>query len=310
MRRRNHYDVTNRVEIARPDAVHDAVASLLSALYPGADLGPVQQAFRVFGQLYAGSLRGYAGCDTWYHDAQHSLDCALAFARLLEGHERSAASDERLGARRGLLGVIAALFHDAGYIRHQGDSASNGAEFTFVHVQRSANFLGDFLPKSGYDREAEMARQLVHFTGYELALDAIQVHDSKDRELGFILGTADVLAQTADRCYLEKCRDYLYREFTYCGLAGPEGSSYHSPEELLRGTAEFNRKMWAERLDGYFGGMHRYMGAHFDGRDLYSERIREHLQRVQALAEADALDELRLKPKAIRAAEMREIVAG
>lgn len=310
MRRRNHYDVTNRVEIARPDAVHDAVASLLSALYPGADLGPVQQAFRVFGQLYAGSLRGYAGCDTWYHDAQHSLDCALAFARLLEGHERSAASDERLGARRGLLGVIAALFHDAGYIRHQDDSAKNGAEFTFVHVQRSADFLGDFLPESGYDREAAMARQLVHFTGYELALDAIDVHDPKDRQLGFILGTADVLAQTADRCYLEKCRDYLYREFTYCGLAGPAGSSYQSPEQLLRGTAEFNRKMWAERLDGYFGGMHRYMGAHFDGRDLYSERIREHLQRVQALAEADALDELRLKPKAIRAAEMREIVAG
>lgn len=155
-----------------------------------------------------------------------------------------------------------------------------------------------------------MARQLVHFTGYELALDAIDVHDPKDRQLGFILGTADVLAQTADRCYLEKCRDYLYREFTYCGLAGPAGSSYQSPEQLLRGTAEFNHKMWAERLDGYFGGMHRYMGAHFDGRDLYSERIREHLQRVQALAEADALDELRLKPKAIRAAEMREIVAG
>lgn len=309
MRRRNHYDVTNRVEIARPDAVRDAVASLLSALYPGADLGPVQQAFRVFGQLYAGSLRGYAGCDTWYHDAQHSLDCALAFARLLEGHERSAASDERLGARRGLLGVIAALFHDAGYIRHQGDSAKNGAEFTFVHVQRSADFLGDFLPESGYDREAAMARQLVHFTGYELALDAIDVHDPKDRQLGFILGTADVLAQTADRCYLEKCRDYLYREFTYCGLAGPEGSSYQSPEQLLRGTAEFNHKMWAERLDGYFGGMHRYMGAHFDGRDLYSERIREHLQRVQALAEADALDELRLKPKAIRAAEMRATIA-
>lgn len=310
MRRRNHYDVTNRVEIARPDAVHDAVAALLAALYPGSSLAPVQQAFQVFAQLYAGSLRGYAGCDTWYHDAQHSLDCALAFARLLEGHERSAAADQRLGARRGILGVIAALFHDAGYIRRQDDQVRNGAEFTFVHVQRSADFLGDFLPESGYDREAAMARQLVHFTGYELALDAIDVQDPKDRQLGFILGTADVLAQTADRCYLEKCRDYLYREFTYCGLAGPGGSSYRSPEELLRGTAEFNRKMWAERLDGYFGGMHRYMGAHFDGRDLYSESIREHLQRVQTLAEADALDQLRLKPKAIRAAEMREIVAG
>ena len=312
MRRRNHYDVTNRVEIARPDAVSSAVGELLTALYPGADLAPVQSAFEVFRQLYAGTLRGYAGCDTWYHDAQHSLDCALAFARLLQGHERSAGADERLGARRGVLGVIAALFHDAGYIRRDGDSARNGAEFTFTHVMRSAEFLGDFLPQAGFDRETAMTRQLVHFTGYELALDAIEVRDDKDRRLGFLLGTADVMAQTADRCYLEKCRDYLFREFTYCGIAGPTrpgapATSYQTPEQLLKGTPDFNRKMWAERLDGYFGGVHRYMAAHFQGPDLYTENIREHLARVQTLAEQDALDQLRLKPRAIRAAEMREL---
>lgn len=315
MRRRNHYDVTNRVEIARPEAVSEAVGELLSALYPGTEMAPVHSAFEVFQRLYAGTLRGYAGCDTWYHDAQHSLDCALAFARLLQGHERSASQEDRLGARRGVLGVIAALFHDAGYIRRDGDTARNGAEFTFTHVMRSAEFLGDFLPQAGFDREADMTRQLVHFTGYELALDAINVRDEKDRRLGFLLGTADVMAQTADRCYLEKCRDYLFREFTYCGVAGPlrQGATptkYQTPEQLLKETPDFNRKMWAERLDGYFGGVHRYMGAHFDGPDLYSQSIREHLSRVKALAEQDALDQLRLRPHAIRAAEMRELAVS
>lgn len=310
MRRRNHYDVTNRVEIARPEAVAAAVGELLAALYPGTDLTPVTRAFGVFRGLYAGTLRGYAGCDTWYHDAQHSLDCALAFTRLLEGHERSAAASDRLGARRGVLGVIAALFHDAGYIRRDGDTATNGAEFTRTHVHRSAEFLGDFLPEAGFDRETAMTRQLVHFTGYELALDAIAVTDARDRRLGFLLGTADVLAQTADRCYLEKCRDYLYREFTYCGIAGPAraGSpepTYTSPEQLLRDTPNFHRRMWGERLDGYFGGVHRYMGAHFGGDDLYDTSIRGHLARVQTLTAQDALDQLRLKPRAIRAAEMR-----
>lgn len=310
MRRRNHYDVTNRVEIARPQAVCEAVCELLAAVYPGTDLSPVHRAFLVFGQLYAGTLRGFKGCDTWYHDAQHSLDCALALARLLEGHERSSAAGEQLGGRRAVLGVIAALFHDAGYIRRDGDQAVNGAEFTFTHVGRSADFLSDFLPGVGFDREAEMTRQLVHFTGYELALDSIEVREERDRRLGFLLGTADVMAQTADRCYLEKCRDYLFREFTYCGLAGVgrEGAAapaYLTPEQLLRETPSFNRKMWSERLDGYFGGVHRYMGAHFDGEDLYSESIRDHLRRVQQLAEQDALDELRLKPRAIRADEMR-----
>lgn len=312
MRRRNHYDVTNRVEIARPQAVGEAVCELLAAQYPGLDLAAVQTAFKVFTRLFAGTLRGFHGCDTWYHDAQHSLDCALAFARLLQGHERSVAADQQLGGRRAALGVISALFHDAGYIRKTSDHAENGAEFTFTHVGRSGEFLADFLPMVGFDREAEMATQLVHFTGYELALDAIQVPDPKDRLLGFLLGTADVMAQTADRCYLEKCRDFLYQEFEICGLAGAapvngKAPVYTSPEQLLRQTPKFNEAMWADRLDGYFGGVHRYMGAHFTGRDLYTESIRGHLDHVKALIEADALDALRLKPRAIRAAEMRGV---
>ncbi len=309
VRRRNHYDVTNRVEIARPQAVGEAVCALLGEQYPGIDLAPVQTAFKVFTRLYAGTLRGYHGCDTWYHDAQHSLDCALAFARLLQGRERSVATDEQLGARRAVLGVISALFHDAGYIRRNTDLAENGAEFTFTHVGRSGEFLADFLPLIGFDREAGMARQLVHFTGYELELDAIQVPDPKDRLLGFMLGSADVMAQTADRCYLEKCRDFLYSEFEICGIAGAphpgmKAPVYASPEALLRQTPHFSEKMWAERMDGYFQSVHRYMGAHFAGRDLYTESISGHLDRVKLLIETDALDELRMKPKAIRAAEM------
>jgi len=309
VRRRNHYDVTNRVEIARPRAVGDAVCELLAAQYPGIDLAPIQTAFKTFTRLYAGTLQGYKGCDTWYHDAQHSLDCALAFARLLQGYERTVSTPEQLGRRRAALGVISALFHDAGYIRRNEDIAENGAEFTFTHVGRSGEFLVDFLPMIGFDREAQMAEQLVHFTGYELALDAIQITDPKDRLLGFMLGSADVMAQTADRCYLEKCRDFLYTEFTHCGLAGPakagaQAPMYTSPETLLRQTPQFSEKMRAERMDGYFQSVHRYMAAHFSGRDLYTESIADHLSRVQQLIDQNQLDRLRLKPRAIRAAEM------
>jgi len=313
VRRRNHYDVTNRVEIARPQAVGEAVCGLLAAQYPGLDLAPAEAAFKTFSRLFGGTLSGYHGCDTWYHDAQHSLDCALATARLLQGYERSVPAAEQLGGRRALLGVISALFHDAGYIRRGSDAAKNGAEFTFTHVGRSGEFLLDFLPLVGFEREAAMAAQLVHFTGYELALDAIAVADTKDRLLGFILGTADVMAQTADRCYLEKCRDFLYREFTFCGLAGPEVAgqkppAYTSPEQLLRQTPAFSEKMRAERLDGYFQGVRRYMGAHFDGPDLYGESVAEHLRRLARLIEREALEALTMKPRAIRAEEIRALV--
>ena len=136
---------------------------------------------------------------------------------MLDGHERSVTQSKKLGDRRVRLGIIAALFHDAGYIRRYDEPQfHNGAEFTFYHVTRSSNFLVELLPKLGFGREAKL-----HFTGYEMALDKIKVRDKKDRRLGFLLGTADLIAQMADRCYLEKCQSYLFHEFQSCGLAAP-----------------------------------------------------------------------------------------
>ncbi len=307
--RRNHYDVTNTVRISHPHDVEIAVCGLLSDLYPDVDLAPLRQAFDTFGRLYAGLLPGYSGCDTWYHDAQHSLDCALAMARLLDGHERSVPAATQLGARRAVLGLIIALFHDAGYIRREGDTATNGAEYTLTHVHRSGEFLAGFLPTVGFAAEASLAHRIVHFTGYEIALDQIRVANTKDRLLGFMLGSADVLAQTADRCYLEKCRDFLYREFALCGLAGDGHQAvYSSADNLLEKTFEFNRRLWEERLDGYFGGIHRFLDAHFGGPNPYVSAIREHMERIDRLSRKRRYGELTRRPVAINAQRLQRIL--
>lgn len=310
IKRRNHYDVTNTVCISQPADVQKAVKQILAGLYPHVDLKPIDHAFGVFGRLYAGTLPGYRGCDTWYHDAQHSLDCALAMARLLDGHERNVARGKWLGARRGLLGVIIALFHDAGYIRKTSDSARNGAEFTLTHVRRSGDFLASLLPKIGFAEDIELTQHIVHFTGYEIALDAICVSHPQDRMLGFLLGTADILAQTSDRCYLEKCRDFLYREFEICGLAGagiPGGPKpiYGSARDLMEKTPEYNRKLWEERLDGYFLGAYRFMTLHFDGQNPYVEQIRVHLKHINRMISSKRYGALRRKPVAINAEQLR-----
>ncbi|MEQ1439467.1 HD domain-containing protein [Fontimonas sp. SYSU GA230001] len=310
-RRRNHYDVTDTVRISHPRDVYAAVGRLLTALYPDLPLAPLQRAFDTFSSLYAGTLPGYVGCDTWYHDAQHSLDCALAMARLLDGYEREVPASERLGPRRATLGIIIALFHDAGYIRRTDDAARNGAEYTLTHVRRSGDFLAGFLPTVGFGAEARLASRLVHFTGYEIALDQIRVAAHKDRLLGFMLGTADILAQTADRCYLEKCRDFLFREFSLCGLAGDgHRSIYRSAQDLLEKTPEFNRRLWDERLDGYFQGIHRYLDAHFGGPNPYVQTIDEHLKRVARLTRQGRLGDLRRRPQAINAERLRRIVGS
>jgi hypothetical protein len=310
-RRRNHYDVTNRVRISHVADVRHAVKSILAGLYPKTSLAPLDRAFDTFARLYAGTLPGYAGCDTWYHDAQHGLDCTLAMARLLDGHERSDAATRPLGDRRAILGIIIALFHDAGYIRRTGDTAVHGAEFTLTHVRRSGEFLAGFLPTVGFADRVKLTHHLVHYTGYEIALDRIAVRGAQDRMLGFLLGTADILAQTADACYLEKCRDYLYREFEICGMAGsgiPGGPRvlYDSPRDLLQKTPDYNRHLWEDRLDGYFGGVHRYMAVHFGGGNPYVEQVRAHLRQVRQLTRSRRLGQLRKRPQVIGARAMRQ----
>jgi len=310
----NHYDVTGRIHISSPVAVRDAVLEILSARFPSIDPAPISDAFLTFTRLYAGDLPGYAGCDTWYHDAQHSLDCALAMARLLDGFQRRAPLGEGLSARRATLGVVIALFHDAGYIRRASDSARNGAEFTLNHVRRSAEFLLHYLPTIGFAEEATLASQLVHFTGYEVELDRILVVDRRDRLLGFMVGTADSIAQFSDRCYLEKCRDLLSKEFALCGLLGaglPGGPTpiYASVDDLLAKTQAFHDKLRRERLDGYFESVHRYMSVHFGGTDPYMEAIQVHLDHLHSLLRSGRLSQLRRKPEVIGADVMREALS-
>ena len=312
--RRNHYDVTDRVFVADPRIVCAEVCTLLRGLEPDSDLRPVERAFDTFGRLYAGTLPGYLGCETWYHDAQHSLDCALVMARLLDGHERAPSAGGRMGERRARLGVIAALFHDAGYIRKNTDEEQHGAEFTLFHVRRSGDFLAEFLRSVSFAHEAPMAEQLVHFTGYEMALDQIQVQHPLDRRLGFMLGTADVLAQMSDRCYLEKCRDFLYPEFEICGLAGaphPGGPKplYASREEILRKSPEFYDRIWKERMDGYFEGVYRHASTHPGGRNRYLEVIQGHLRRLREVLQADQIHErLQRRAECINAGPLRVIL--
>lgn len=311
--RRSHYDVTNSVCISDPRAVREAVCGILQRRYPRANLNPVRVAFETFTHLYAGILPGYHGCDTWYHDVQHSLDCTLAMARLLDGHERSVPKRSRVGERRARLGVICALFHDSGYIRRYDESQfHNGAEFTFYHVTRSGNFLEELLPRIGFEKEARLAGRLVHFTGYEVELSKIKVRNPRDRRLGFMLGTADLIAQMADRCYIEKCRSYLFHEFRACGLAAPgipggPKPLYQSPEDLVRKTPHFIAKLFEERLDGYFRRAYRYMSAHFNGVNPYMLAIEKHLEHLQRIIGSGQL-RLQRRPRSINARVLREIL--
>ncbi len=300
--RRSDYDVTNTVLVSHWEPVWEVVHYSFTQLYPGIPLRVLRRAFEDFDDLFRGRRPGFLGCDTVYHDIQHTLDMTLALARLIQGHETSVAAADRLGAPRAILGIISALFHDSGYIRHSRDGIRNGAEFTRSHVTRSAQFLERYLNEIGLGAASGIARQVVHFTGYEVRLDQIQLACDKDRKLGHLMGTADLLAQMADRCYLEKCRDRLYPEFVLGGIAlwrEPSGeviTRYRSGLDLLRQTPAFYRQVCQPRLEQSFEGAYRYMDAVFDGRNPYLVAIERNLFYLERVIEGERWPLLRRRP--------------
>ncbi|HEY2340975.1 MAG TPA: hypothetical protein VGH75_10630, partial [Steroidobacteraceae bacterium] len=275
--RRSDFDVTNTVQVSSPQAVLGAVEALYRPSWPGMSLDPLRRAFAHFERLFGGQVPGYHGVDTVYHDRQHTLDITLALARLIVGYERQSEEGRRLGGARATVGLVTGLFHDVGYLRRADDHESqNGAEFTRTHVSRGARFLQEYLPVLGFGAWVPVASEIIHFTGYEVPFAEIEsrVADPRDIILGHLLGSADMIAQMADRCYLEKCRDRLYAEFVLGGVAlpvserGPE-VKYASGLDLLRQTPEFVSDVREKRLDGDFDRAYRYLEILYGGRNPY-----------------------------------------
>ena len=271
--RRNDFDVTNRVQTTDAVAVHREIARLFRLLYPGAAHVVMDRAFDDLAKLYSGQYPDYQACDTAYHNLQHVMDVTLAMARLMDGYERSRDGTPAFGVRFFQLGVITALFHDIGYLRHSADTAKNGAEYTLTHVSRGAQFLRGYVPQIGLGDCAEEAAELIHFTGFEKRVADILVQDPVLRMLGSLLGSADIIAQMSDRCYLEKCRDRLYPEFVAAGIAVKkslhgEQVVYQSGDDLVNKTPAFFESA-VNRLESDLGGAYNYAATHFGGFNLY-----------------------------------------
>lgn len=302
--RRNDYDVTNTVQVCNPAAVRDAVHELFTETFPGLSFDKLWLAFYDFERLFTGRFPGYKGCDTTYHDMQHTLDMTLALARLAVGYERSVEPADRLGGGRAQMAVITSLFHDSGYIRHEvrDKDFSNGAEFTLYHVSRSADFLRRYLPELGMTKDVGISSMIVHFTGYELDLDKIELDDPRDIICGHLIGTADLIAQMADRCYLEKCRDRLYNEFVVGGVAvenarpGEYMVRYKSGKDLLKKTPAFYQQVTRDRLNSKFNRVYRYAEVLYGGHNPYIDAIKSNITHLVRVLQSDDWSLLRREP--------------
>jgi hypothetical protein len=305
--RRSDFDVTNTIQVSSPRAVRQEVQTIYESLYTQASFDPVWLAFHDFERFFRGESPDYFPVDTSYHDMQHTLDMTLCTARLIAGYENSVESRDRLGSERASLAVVSSLFHDFGYLRHKIRDRNfiNGAEFTRSHVSRSGQFLESYLPRIGLEQFVPMVSSIVHFTGYEIHPDKIEMDDPKDSIVGHLLGTGDLLAQISDRCYLEKCRDRLYPEFVLGGIAiehkGDDARiRYLSGQDLLSKTITFFRESAHHRLEHTFNGAYRYLEAYFEGGvNPYVHFVRKNLLFLKKIIRHDEWRSLRRRPPCV-----------
>lgn len=302
--RRNDFDVSNRINTTDAVCVRLEIARIHRSLYARALDPGLERAFDDVSALYLGEHPAYEKCDTAYHDLQHVLEVSLAMARLMDGYERSRGEAQAIGTRHFAFGIVCALFHDIGYLRRRGDRRHRrGAEYTRIHVSRGARVLRDYLPGIGFGEYASVAGPVLHFTGYERPVSSIRLSQPVFRLIGSLLGSADIIAQMSDRCYLEKCHERLYPEFVDGGIARRvtvkgEETIFASADDLIRKTPGFFQSA-SKRLDQDLGGAYRYERQHFGGTNLYMDAVQRNIRFAERITAGPSLMLRRVPPVTI-----------
>ncbi|MEA3279350.1 MAG: hypothetical protein U9Q38_01945 [Thermodesulfobacteriota bacterium] len=284
--------LSNLVQMNSPGAVLDEVHLILDLISPGFDKTQVTSAFSMIVSLFEGNYPGYQACNTEYHDLRHTTDTFLAMARLIHG----AVIDGKTFSHGNInLGLISTLFHDTGYIQKKYDSEGTGAKYTVSHVRRSIDFLEiagseQILP----DNEIAAGQLMILCTDLTVDVPGMVFPSYQIELLSKMLGAADLLAQMADRTYLEKLL-FLYREFKEAGVGG-----YENEVDLLQKTVGFYDFI-DNRLKTMLDSTDRFMDSHFSSRwdidkNLYHESInrqKDYLQQILGIPDTDHRNHLK-----------------
>lgn len=302
----NQSDVTGTVNLSNPEAVTDAVCAILGRRYRHFEEDVLRQGFVDIEDAFWGRYPGLLCCDTPYHDLRHSLGTTLLMARMVDGYEVSRGVDEpAIGSAEAVLVVLLALFHDIGFLRRESEAQIDGACLIHDHEQRGVDFVRDYLSRGPLARFVDQA-QLIHATNVAKPMSPfLSGLPPLDGMMARMLGTADLVSQIGGRYYLERCRNFLYREFVAAGVdktVSPTGETivlYASPEELLRKTPGFYEHLVKRRLEEDFDGVYRYVASHFGGDDPYARAMQRNLNYLAELIRRNDFSSLRRKPVAL-----------
>lgn len=238
-------------------AVKDAFAEIgAQASFP-----LIERLFDDVEGMFHGRYAGYQAIDMNYHNFEHTLQAALCLVHILQGRSRTP-DKPVMTVRDWELGVMAALLHDTGYLKANGDLEGTGAKYTFVHERRSCDFAREYLPRMGATAtEIDDICSAIICTGPRSKISQVAFRSDQGRHFAFVMVTADYLAQMSAPDYLDKL-PALFREFQEAfdfERIPPEKRPYHSLRELMEKTPGFWTGFVRPMLDFEAGGVYRYL---------------------------------------------------
>lgn len=238
--------------------------------------------------MFEGRYPGYRGIDMFYHDYEHTLQATVCLIHIFQGRNRTT-DKPVLTIRDWELAVMSVLLHDCGYLKRTDDPEGTGAKYTIVHERRSCEFARQYLPRMGVTAtEIEDICSAIICTGPQSKISQVTFHREEARVMGFILVTADYLAQMSAPDYVEEL-PILFREFqeAYEYEKVPlEKRPYHELHNLLVKTPHFWTNYVRPMLDFEAGGVHRYLTTAGQP-NPYLQAVEANIAEVRRRLEAD-----------------------
>jgi len=256
------------------------IKNILLLIDPSFDSLFIENVYNDIIRLFNGNYPAYRASNTKYHDLEHTCAVTLATARLMHGIH---VQNQTFSSRVIQLGLIGALFHDTGLIQTMEENDGTGAQYTIGHEDRSIALMERYLSDKDFSAEDILdCSHIIMCTQLSLPLNEISFRSEETKTMGKVLGSADLIAQMADRNYLKKL-PLLFLEFKEAGMAG-----FETPLELFENTEEFYHSVARTRLAEELDNVSSAARYHFKNRwgidrDLYAESIKNNIKNMREI---------------------------
>ncbi len=266
----------------------DEILFLAAKICPSIDLGVIREIDADLTSIFSGSYPQLPENSLPYHNLRHSQMVVLATARLFHGlHcKHISVSPETL-----FKGLLAAYFHDTGMLPMESDKAYSSMQYMAKHETRSILFLDKYAARKGFAKDIfRDCATIIRYTDLKSDPPTFDYHSHEIQLAGQVVGSADILAQMADRYYLE-CLPLLFDEQQAGGI-----NRHNSARELMEHTEKFYHNVVLKRLATTFSNTAQAMRTHFRemyklDRNLYLENIDKNINYLKKIiSQCDSID--------------------